>query len=281
MANTLPHVFQRDRFDSRLSNELCLTALREKVPTCPMKLVLLGSGGYFPNSRRHTACLLLPEVGVVLDAGSGMCRIGRYLQTDRLEIFLTHAHLDHIAGLTYLMNVVPREVSQRTTVHGEPAKLAAVREHLFAQEIFPLSPPFRFEPLAESCPLPQRGLLKSFPLEHPGGSVGFRLDWPGRSMAYVTDTTAATNASYVNMIRGVDLLVHEAYFADEASDLPRVTGHSSLQAAAAVAAAAKVGQLLVVHINPQIEDDAAFDLRAARATHLNIQLGLDEMQLQF
>ena len=83
-----------------------------------MKLILLGTGGYFPTSRRHTACLMLPEVGVVLDAGSGMCRIGRHLQTEQLDIFLSHAHLDHISGLTYLVNLVPANVLARTTVHG-------------------------------------------------------------------------------------------------------------------------------------------------------------------
>jgi ribonuclease BN (tRNA processing enzyme) len=246
-----------------------------------MKLVLLGSGGYFPNGRRHTACLLLPEVGVVLDAGSGMCRIGRYLQTDRLEVFLTHAHLDHIAGLTYLMNVAPRDVVGRIVVRGQAAKLEAVRQHLFAEAIFPLPPPFGFKPLTAPCQLPAGGTLRFFPLEHPGGSIGFRLDWPGRSLAYVTDTTADTNAEYVNLIRGVDLLVHEAYFTSDANDLPRVTGHSSLHAAAAVAAAAEARRLVLVHINPQIEDDTAFDLQAARAIHPLIELGQDEMELEF
>ena len=162
-----------------------------------MKLVLLGTGGYFPTSRRHTACLMLPEIGVVLDAGTGMCRIGNHLQTDRLDIFLTHAHLDHVAGLTYLVNLVPPDVLARTTVHGEAAKLAAVREHLFAEAIFPVAPPFHFAPLTGACPLPAGGKLEHFPLVHPGGSLGFRLDWPGHSMAYVTDTTAALDASYV------------------------------------------------------------------------------------
>ena len=74
-----------------------------------MKLILLGTGGYFPTSRRHTACLMLPEMGVVLDAGSGMCQIGKHLQTEQLDIFLSHAHLDHISGLTYLVNLVPAE----------------------------------------------------------------------------------------------------------------------------------------------------------------------------
>src|SRR5437588_9667772 len=106
-----------------------------------MKLVLLGTGGYFPTSRRQTACLMLPEIGVVLDAGTGMCRVANYLQTDHLDIFLTHAHLDHVAGLTYLVNLVPPEVLTRTTIHAEAATLNAVREHLFAEAIFPVAPP--------------------------------------------------------------------------------------------------------------------------------------------
>src|SRR5689334_3837396 len=134
-----------------------------------MKLILLGTGGYFPTSRRHTACVMLPEVGIVLDAGSGMCRIGRYLKAGRLDIFLTHAHLDHISGLTHLVNLIPPKVLQHTTVHGDATKLAAIREHLFAESIFPVAPPFRFAPLADSVSLPNGGTIQYFPLVHPGG----------------------------------------------------------------------------------------------------------------
>ena len=246
-----------------------------------MKLILLGTGGYFPTSRRHTACLMLPEIGVVLDAGTGMCGIGRYLQTDRLDIFLTHAHLDHVAGLTYLVNLVPVDVLARTTVHGAATKLVAVREHLFAEAIFPVAPPFRFAPLVGTCPLPGGGKLDHFPLQHPGGSVGYRLEWPGHSMAYVTDTTAAVDADYVRSIRGVDLLVHESYFAEDSDNLPATTGHSSLLAVAEVAAAANVGRLVIVHVDPQIQNDSAFDLESARRIFAKTELGADGTELQF
>jgi ribonuclease Z len=247
-----------------------------------MKLVLLGTGGYFPTTRRHTACFLLPEVGVVLDAGSGMCRLGDYLATDRLDVFLTHAHLDHVAGLTYLINAVPRDVLNRTTVHGDAAKLAAVCEHLFATPIFPVQPPFRFEPLAQpTCELRGGGTRTHFDLRHPGGSIGFRLDWPGHSLAYITDTTADTNADYVDHIRGVDLLLHEAYFAKDVDGLPALTGHSSLLPVAAVAAKAQVGRLVLVHIDPRCNDDGNYDLAAARRVFENVQIGGDGMQLDF
>jgi len=245
-----------------------------------MKVVLLGTGGYYPTKRRHTACLMLPEVGVVLDAGSGMCRVGHYLETDRLDVFLSHAHLDHVAGLTYLVNLVPDEILRRTTVHGEAAKLEAVREHLFAESIFPVRPPFRFAPLVESCALPGGGMLRAFALKHPGGSLGFRLDWPGRSLAYITDTTAAANADYRENIRGVDLLVHEAYFASEAEDLPTLTGHSALPAVAELAAAAEVARLVLVHIDPLAEDDSVYDLSSARRVFGQTEMGFDKMVLE-
>ena len=246
-----------------------------------MKLVLLGSGGYYAANNRHTACLMLPEIGVVLDAGTGACRIGEYLATERLDIFLTHVHLDHVVGLTYLLAVVPKQVLDNTTVHGEAAKLTALRQHLFAKEIFPVDPPFRFKALSSSHPLPGGVTLIHFPLAHPGGSLGFRLDWPGHSMAYVTDTTAAPDADYLEKIRGVNLLVHECFFADDRDNMPAITGHSWLRPICEVAAAAAVDQLVLVHMNPTADVAGDFDLAFARKLFANTEIGVDRTELEF
>src|SRR5687767_12768957 len=101
-----------------------------------MKLLVLGSTGYHPNDRRHTACLMLPEMGVVLDAGTAFFRVRDHLQTDSLDVFLTHAHLDHIFGLTFLFDTQYDTPLKRVRVHGEAHKLAAIEEHLFAPDLF-------------------------------------------------------------------------------------------------------------------------------------------------
>ena len=150
----------------------------------------------------------------MLDAGTGVYRAAEYLATPELDIFITHAHLDHVVGLTYLFSVMQVHPLRRITLHGLPENLAGGRRApVFAA---PVSRPaaVRVAAAGESFALPDGGRLTHFPLEHRGGSIGYRLDWPGHSMAYVTDTTADADAAYVAKIRGVDLLVHECYFPD-------------------------------------------------------------------
>jgi len=246
-----------------------------------MKLLLLGTTGYHPNDRWQTLCLLIPECGIMLDAGTATYRAGRYLKTRELDIFLTHAHLDHVVGLTFLFDVIRHHPLDRITVHAEAKKLAAIREHLFAEELFPTKPPFEQRPLAGRLALPQGGRITHFPLEHPGGSVGYRLDWPGHSMAYVTDTTAAVDADYLDKIRGVDLLIHECYFPDSQAPWAKKTGHSHTTPVAEVARKAKVGRMILVHLDASSTEEDPIGLDVARKIFPNTQLGADLMEVEF
>jgi ribonuclease Z len=246
-----------------------------------MRLVCLGTAGYHPSDTRQTACLMLPEVGVVLDAGTGFYRVREHLQTTELDIFLTHVHLDHVVGLTYWYDVVHERRIDRARVHGSAEKLAAIEQHLFSELIFPARPPYEFQPLIETTPLSGGGKVTHFPLQHPGGSIGFRLDWPGHSMAYVTDTTAAPDAPYVKHLRGVDLLVHECNFQDSQSDLATATGHSCTTAVAQVALAAGVQSLLLTHINPLADDTDPVNISAARAVFPTTLVGFDGLVVDF
>jgi ribonuclease Z len=246
-----------------------------------MKLLLLGTAGYHPNDRRQTACLMLPEVGVVLDAGTAFYRVRDYLCTDELDVFLTHTHLDHVIGITYLFDVLSGRDLHRVTVHALPEKLAAIETHLLAEPLFPAKPPCEFRPLGGPVLLPAGGKLSYFPVDHPGGAIGFRLDWPGHSLAYVTDTTAGPQARYIEAVRGVDLLVHECNFSDDRAELAAKWGHSSLSAVAELARSAGVGSLLLVHLNPLEADSQPLDLSPARKIFPQTNLGQDRQEISF
>ena len=245
-----------------------------------MKLILLGTSGYHPSDRRHTPCLVLPSCGAVLDAGTGMYRLGKYLETDELDIFLSHAHLDHVIGLSYLFSVMWEHPLRRVTVHGRAEKLYAVERHLFYRDLS-VHPPFDLQALRTHTKLADGGRLTHFNMEHPGGALGFRLDWPGRSMAYITDTTAAADAAYVAKIRGVDLLVHECFYPDSRADLAAKYGHSCLTPTAEVARAAGVGRLILTHLNPLLEGEYPTDLSAVRKIFPRTEFGEDLMEVDF
>lgn len=241
-----------------------------------MQIVLLGAGGYHPNSRRHTACVMLPERGIVFDVGTGAFRIPAHLATDRLDIFLSHTHLDHVFGLTSLIGLFKGDDASHINVHAEPAKLETIREHLFSPLLFPVAPNFTMTPLAAEVDV-GGARVSSFPLVgHPGGTVGYRVDLPdGKSMAYVTDTIADITAPYVERLRGVDLLIHEAYFDDDRRELADLTGHSCLSDVVAIAEKVEAKRLVLVHMNPRDDRDTPLDLTAALERLPLVSLGAD------
>ena len=246
-----------------------------------MRLHLLGTAGYHPNEFRDTPCLMLPECGVLLDAGTGMHRLRALLQTRTLDIFLTHAHLDHVVGLTYLTGLLYDRPMDRICVHGEPEKLQAVDEHLFSPFLFPVRPRFTWCPLAGPVTLPDGGVVRWFPLRHPGGAVGYRIDWPDRSLAYVTDATAGPDASYLDEIRNVDVLVHECFFPDGWEERAEFTGHSCLTPVAHVARQSGARRLVLVHINPLTRQPDPFGVDSVREIFAETLIGQDGMVVEF
>jgi ribonuclease BN (tRNA processing enzyme) len=253
-----------------------------------LSVELLGSGGYHPTERRHTACVYVPQLGLVLDAGTGAFRLHERIaanrvaaerRTDRLDIVLTHGHLDHIVGLTYLFGLQNQGASVETVVHATPETLDAVHHHLLAAALFPILPVTRFETLGPSLALAGGARVTTFALDHPGGSVGIRIDAFGRSVAYVTDTRPV-GPEVIEVIRGVDLLLHEAYFDSFNAQLAHDSGHCTAAAAAQTAVSAGAKRLVLMHINPRAsEADESRTLAEARGVFPTAEYGCDGMTL--
>lgn len=219
-----------------------------------MKIEFLGTAGYHPNDQRHTSCTYVseipqaPDCALLLDAGTGLFRlIGRPLP-QHLHIVLSHPHLDHVSGLTYLLNLLWGR-DTKVTLYGDPRTLGVVCNDLFDSPLFPLAFGHPTVGITPERPLDICGAhVTAFQLTHPGGSLAYRLDWPDKSLAYVTDT--AGDGRYIDFVRGADLLIHERNFSDSLHEIAAASGHCTSEQVLRVVRESKVKNIALTHFNP-------------------------------
>lgn len=97
---------------------------------------------------------------------------------------------------------------------------------------------------------------------------------PPRSYAYCSDTIYMP--SIVEQIKGVDLLFHEATFANEDAPRAKETFHTTAAQAAEIARSAEVKKLLIGHFSARYEDENVL-LQEASAIFSDTQLAKETL----
>lgn len=100
---------------------------------------------------------------------------------------------------------------------------------------------------------------------------------PPRSYAFCSDTRYTEN--FLEQIRGVDLLYHEATFMNDRAETAREKLHATTHEAATLAKKAGVGQLLIGHYSARYKDIRAFE-REAREVFPNSHIALEGQRFQ-
>ena len=248
-----------------------------------MRLTLWGTRGSVaaagPETVRYggnTSCVEVRAADgsvLVLDAGTGVRRLGAALrgETGRVDVVLTHLHMDHIQGLGFFAPFF--EQDREVHVWGPPSTTQALRERLTRY----LSPPLFPVRLRE---LPCRLILHDVPQEwfeigpfrvnaalvcHPGPTVGYRIAADGATIAYLPDhepalgigsmPTAPDWISGFDLATDADVLIHDAQYS-VAEYVEHVGwGHSALTHTLAFATATDGRCLVTFHHDPEHDDD--------------------------
>ena len=268
-----------------------------------MKVTLWGTRGSLavagPDTARYggnTACVEVRGADgavVILDAGTGIRRLGDRLSCDkcaRLNILLSHLHMDHIQGLGVFKPLFQPGVE--VNIWGPPSSTFDLRARL-SRYLSPPLFPVRIRDLPCRLTLEDvpRGPVRIGSLEvvtdlvcHPGPTVGYRISEGGISMAYLPDHEPALGAqgfpslpdwtSGYELATGVDLLIHDAQYTDEEYAEHMGWGHSSITQALAIAALCGVKRLVTFHHDPAHDDHTLDRLlnEARRAARLPFEL---------
>jgi phosphoribosyl 1,2-cyclic phosphodiesterase len=238
----------------------------------------VGAGGNTPCVEVVAA----PDDVIVLDAGTGIRALGIDLQrrvpaVNRIHVFLSHFHWDHLQGLPYFAPLFEAGRTIRFYTTHDPDTLQRILATQMAAPFYP----FPLEAVSsqpEFCVLARKGVrigettnavtVSPFPLQHPQGCAGFRLDAGGRVVIYATDFERgepAFDAVLDAQCAGADVVIADAQYTDDEREAHRGWGHSTWRQAAELARQAKAGRLILFHHDPARTDgEVAAIERAAR-----------------
>ena len=198
-----------------------------------VKLRVLGCSGGIGSGLR-TTCLALNQ-NILIDAGTGLGDLSMLELSLIDHVFLTHAHLDHIAMLPLLVDTAGAMRSQPLVVHALPEVLQVLQQHVFNWQVWPdftcipdAEQPFlRFEPLALGQSWSAPGLtLTPLPALHTVPACGYWVDSGRASLVFTGDTTVNDDFwPVVNRIANLRYLLIETAFCNREAPLAVLSKH--------------------------------------------------------
>jgi phosphoribosyl 1,2-cyclic phosphodiesterase len=249
---------------------------------------------------------------IILDAGTGLRELGRSLiqrangAPIEGDIFVTHAHWDHIQGIPFFGPIFQR--GNHFTIWGSKAMETSI-DRVVRDQMSPVVFPVTFEQLdalvdfrelAENDECVGTGYnVRAMQVRHPGGALGYRFterNNDGRALVYISDNELSPKARYdspagwrrslVEFVRGAQVLVHDTMYTIEEYDHHRGWGHSTYHDAVELALDAEVETLVLFHHKPERSDeevdrraDECRALAAARGSSLRVVAAAEGLSL--
>jgi ribonuclease BN (tRNA processing enzyme) len=225
-----------------------------------MRLTVVGCSGSFPGPESAASCYLLEadDFRLVIDMGNGsLGALQRYAPLFGVDaVVLSHLHADHCVDL------YSYSIARTYSADGPQPPIPVYGPAGTRERIGLIHGPggddgltqrFTFETLAP-------GPLRIGPFDvtlahmnHPVETFGFRFACDGRTLAYTGDT--GETEAVVGLADAADVFLSEAAFLDGPGLPPDL--HLTARQAAGYALRAAVGRLVLTHLQPWNDQDAA------------------------
>lgn len=250
------------------------------------KLVFYGVRGSYPVPDKkvikyggNTASILIEadNESIILDAGTGIINIGKYLlktnpKRKKINLFLTHLHNDHIQGLPFFDPVFDKEYE--INIYSDETQQVPLKETIYTLFNQPLSPigndgikaKMNFiildtdqrETIQGGNRIAVDYIKENF---HPlSGVLLYRITINGNRIVYATDVESPNGFAkeHMDFIRGADILIHDSMYFDSDYNYPSFPkkgfGHSTVSMAVENAIRGEVKKLFLFHYDPGYSD---------------------------
>jgi ribonuclease BN (tRNA processing enzyme) len=215
-----------------------------------MQVIFLGTNGWYDTATGTTCSVLVlsEKYDIIFDAGNGIAKADRYItQKKPVFLFISHLHIDHIAGLHTLVKFRLQKGLHIFTQTGSLLDLNAFVREPFTVPFADLPYRVKISELAagrHSLPF----TVECLPLTHPVPCFGYRLEIDGNVIAYCTDTGMCENA--IELARQADLLITECGLkpGNESPDWPHLNPENAIQ----IAHLAQAKRLALMHFGAEV-----------------------------
>jgi len=203
---------------------------------------------------------------VVLDAGTGLRQLSARLPGPayRGAILLSHLHWDHMEGIPFFVagdqdqSVIDLYLPQQAGMSGRDLLARAM-----SPPSFPITPEglrgaWTFNAIAPGRMRVGGFDITSAEVAHKGGrTFAYRVEDDSGAIAYIPDHAPIQGCSddLRAMIRGVDVLLHDAQFFESERATADLYGHATIDEAVRLADDSGVGTLVLFHHGPNRTDD--------------------------
>ena len=218
------------------------------------------------SRRQHLTCLVIDDT-VAIDAGSLAMAVTAVQRNQIRDIVLTHAHLDHIAGLPLFIDDLFSTLTEPITVYGPGSVIETLERDVFNWSVYP-----RFSELANSHGpvleykvfdsgenLKIRHLsFRSIAVNHNVPSAGYVVSDGSATIAVSGDTAEMDGFwSLINSYSGMSAILLECAFPNELDELAQISHHLTPRRLGSELAKCSIGSechFYIVNMKPMYRD---------------------------
>jgi len=243
-----------------------------------MRVRVLGCSGGIAAGLETTSFQV--DDDILLDAGTGAASLTMEELLKVRHIFITHSHLDHVAGLPLMVDTLFGNHTEPLKVHAHPETLGALKAHIFNWVIWPNFAEIElqgvkaleFVPMEHGDVFEVNGKsVEMVPVNHTVPGVAYIVSEleTDKSFAFSGDTTTNdTLWDAINKRGGVDMLLVECGFPDEYSEIAELSKHYSPKTLAEdLKKLEKDMPIAISHLKPGHEAHIAWELAEAFPGH--------------
>lgn len=214
---------------------------------------------------------------VVLDAGSGIRQLGNHIEKlhQRVDILLSHLHMDHVQGLPFFRPLLNPDVE--THIWGPVSTTRDLRSRIsryLSPPLFPVRvrdlPNVTFHDVTPSTFRLGSLEITADLITHPGSTLGYRISDGRSSVAYLSDHEPAFGLGRIpdspewvsgfDLSHGVEVLVHDAQYNEEEYSRRVGWGHTSTTQLGAFTHLVEARRLVTFHHDPAHSDSELDEL---------------------